>query len=165
MTFNGLFSFLLCIIEPDFKVGLTATQSPQFTGDPTELLCEVTNQLNMQDGRLSVAWSYASALDTSQTATTIASIDHLGVLEPGDLYREQLGSGIIAVTRSGLNTFRLQLLHTKDKDMGSYFCSVAAWTRGRQGEWNKAKELKSVPVEIKWSSKSKHKFLFFLFST
>ncbi|XP_026768353.3 prostaglandin F2 receptor negative regulator [Pangasianodon hypophthalmus] len=142
-------------LEPDFKVGLTAPRIPQFTDDPTELLCEVTNLLNIQDGRLSVTWSYANVPeDTSRPITTIASIDHHGVLVPGDLYRQRLGNGNIAVTRSGLSTFRLQLLHTQDKDMGFYSCSVAAWTRGHQGEWNKAKELKSIPVEVQWSSKT-----------
>lgn len=140
-------------------MALTASQSPQFTDDPTELLCEVTDLQNMQDGRLSVTWSYTSVLEDT-SPTTIASIDHHGVLVPGDLYQQQLGNGNIAVTRSGLSTFRLQMLHTRDKDMGSYSCSVAAWTCGRQGEWNKAKELKSIPVKVMWSSKSKHTFLF-----
>lgn len=155
---NGLFS-LPCVTEPDFKVGLTAAQSPQFTDDPTELLCEVTNLVNMQDGRLGVTWSYSNKLEeTSQTMTTIASIDQHGVLVPGDLYQQQLSNGNIAVTRRGLGTFRLQLLHTQDKDMGLYSCSVAAWTRGHQGQWSKAKELKSTPVKVQWSSKSKYKF-------
>lgn len=159
-----LFFSFLCITEPAFKVGLSAVQIPQFTDDPTELVCEVTNLLNMQDSRLSVTWSCANMPEAiSQTVTTIASIDHRGVLEPGDLYRQQLDNGNIAVTRSGLSTFRLQLLHTQNKEMGNYTCSVAAWTRGRQREWSKAKELKSIPVSVQWSSKSKHKFPFPLF--
>ncbi|KAF7709346.1 prostaglandin F2 receptor negative regulator-like [Silurus meridionalis] len=142
-------------LEPDFKVGLTASKIPQFTDDPTELLCEVTDLLNMQDGRLAVTWSYANMPeDTSQTVTTIASSDYQGVLVPGDLYQQRLVNGLIAVTRSSLSTFSLQLLHIQDKDKGFYSCSVAAWTRGHQGDWNKAKELKSIPVEVQWSSKT-----------
>lgn len=155
---NVLFS-LLCITEPDFKVGLTAPKIPEFTDDPTELLCVVTNLVNMPDGGLGVTWSYANMPeDASKDITTIASIDQLGVLVPGVTYQQQLGNGNIAVTRSGLTTFKLQLLQTQDKDMGLYYCSVAAWTRGRQGEWNKAKEIKSNSVKVQWSSKSKHKF-------
>ncbi|KAF4087252.1 hypothetical protein AMELA_G00093750 [Ameiurus melas] len=142
-------------LEPDFKVGLTGSQLPQFTDDPTVLLCEVTDLLNLQGGRLGVTWSYSKTQDnTSQTITTIASIDHQGILVPGDLYQQQLGNGNIAVTRSDLSTFRLQLLHTQDKDMGFYSCSVAAWTRSHQEEWNKATELKSKPVGVQWSSKT-----------
>ncbi|XP_060785552.1 prostaglandin F2 receptor negative regulator-like isoform X2 [Neoarius graeffei] len=142
-------------LEPEFKVGLTAVQIPQFTDDPTELVCEVTDLLNMQDSRLSVTWSYTNMPEAiSQTVNTIASIDHRGVLKPGDLYRQQLDSGNFAMTRSGLSTFRLQVLHTQNKDMGNYTCSVAAWTRGHQGEWSKAKELKSIPVSVQWSSKT-----------
>lgn len=138
-------------------MGLTGRQLPQFTDDPTVLLCEVTDLLNLQGGRLGVTWSYSKMQDNaSQTITTIASIDHQGILVPGDLYQQQLGNGNIAVTRSDLSTFRLQLLHTQDKDMGFYSCSVAAWTRGHQEKWNKAKELKSKPVGVQWSSKSKH---------
>lgn len=155
---NSLFS-LLCISDPDFKVTLTAVQSPQFTDDPTELLCEVTNLLNMQDSRLGVTWFYTKNLeDASQTTITISSIDQSGVLVPGDLYQKQLSNGKIAVTRIGLNTFRLQLLHMQDKDKGLYSCSVAAWTHGQQGQWSKSKELKSVPVNVQWSSKSKYAF-------
>lgn len=142
-------------------MNLTAVQSPQFTDDPTELLCEVTNLLNMQDGRLGVTWSYTkNSEDASQAATTIASIDQYGVLVPGDLYQKQLSNGKIAVTRSGLSAFRLQLLHTQDNDMGLYSCSVTAWTQGHQGQWSKSKELKSVPVKVQWSSKSEYKFSF-----
>ncbi|KAK3568756.1 hypothetical protein QTP86_016276 [Hemibagrus guttatus] len=146
---------LVTQLEPDFKVGLRAPKIPQFTDDPTELLCEVTNLLNMPDGSLGVTWSYATLPeDASRSVTTIASLDHLGVLVPGEMYRQQLSDGNIAVTRSDLNTFKLQLPHTQDKDMGLYSCSVAAWTRGHRGEWNKAKEIKSNPVEVRWSSKT-----------
>lgn len=156
---------LLCITEPDFKVGLRAPKIPQFTDDPTELLCEVSNLLNMPDGSLGVNWSYAILPeDASGSVTTIASIDHLGVMVPGEMYRQQLSDGNIAVTRTDPSTFKLQLLRTQDKDMGLYSCSVAAWTRGRQGKWNKAKEVKSKPVEVRWSFKSKHTFFFFFFS-
>ncbi|KAF5902016.1 prostaglandin F2 receptor negative regulator-like, partial [Clarias magur] len=141
-------------LEPDFQLGLTAPQIPQFTNDPTELLCEVTNLLNMQDGRLSVTWYYAGMQAGTSQPITIASLDHLGVLVAGDLYQQLLASGNIAVTRSGLSKFGLRLLHTRDKDMGNYSCSVAAWTRGRQGDWNKAKELKSATVTVQWSSKT-----------
>ncbi|KAK2850225.1 hypothetical protein Q7C36_009008 [Tachysurus vachellii] len=146
---------LVTQLEPDFKVGLTAPKIPEFTDDPTELLCVVTNLVNMPDGSLGVTWSYANMPeDASKDITTIATIDQLGVLVPGVTYQQQLGNGNIAVTRSGLTTFKLQLLQTQDKDMGLYYCSVAAWTRGRQGEWNKAKEIKSNSVKIQWSSKT-----------
>ncbi|XP_062861901.1 prostaglandin F2 receptor negative regulator-like [Trichomycterus rosablanca] len=143
-------------LEPEFKVSLTAPVTPQFTADPTELLCEATDLLNLQDGRLGVTWSYTKNTpgDASQSATIIASLNERGVLVPGGVYQQRLEKGDIAVSRSGPDTFKIRLLHTQDEDMGFYTCIIAAWTHGRQDQWNKAKEVASTPVAVQWTTKT-----------
>lgn len=146
---------LIAQLEPEFKISLTAPLIPQFTADPTELLCEASELLNLQDGSLGVNWFYTKNTpgDVSESATSIVSLNEQGVLLPGAVYQQRLSKGEISVTHSAPNTFKLRLLHTEDVDMGQYSCSIAAWTRGRQGVWNKAKELKSTPVSVHWTAK------------
>ncbi|XP_066497439.1 prostaglandin F2 receptor negative regulator [Hoplias malabaricus] len=143
-------------LDPEFKVTLKTAVTPQFTSDPTELLCQVSDLHNLQDGRLTVSWNYImnTAVDTSSSKSTVASINEHGVLVPGEKYQQRLDSGDIVLTRSEQNTFKLRILHTRDSDMGSYTCVVSAWTRNRQTAWDKAKEIPSAPVTIQWTSKT-----------
>ncbi|KAI4898104.1 hypothetical protein NFI96_015368, partial [Prochilodus magdalenae] len=140
---------------PEFKVTLTAPLVPQFTSDPTELLCQVTDLLNLRDGRLSVSWTYATNTpgDVSSSISTIASINEHGVLVPGQTYQQRLDRGDIALTRGEQDTFRLRMLRTRDEDMGLYSCSVSAWIRSHQAGWKKVKEIKSTPVTVQWTPK------------
>ncbi|KAL6484789.1 hypothetical protein MHYP_G00068340 [Metynnis hypsauchen] len=145
---------LVTQMDPEFKVNLTASLTPQFTSDPTEMVCQVTNLLNLRDGRLSVSWTYAMNTPRDSSISTIASINEHGVLVPGDKYQQRLDRGDIAVTRSEQNAFRLWVLRTQDEDMGFYSCIVTAWTPSRQAGWNKAKEIKSDPVTVQWKPKT-----------
>ncbi|XP_022536112.2 prostaglandin F2 receptor negative regulator [Astyanax mexicanus] len=145
---------LVTQLDVDFKVTLTAPLTPQFTSDPTELLCQVTDLLNLRDGRLSVDWTYSANKpgDVSSSESAIASVNENGVLVPGQKYKQRLDRGDIAVTRGEQNTFKLRVLNTRDQDMGLYSCSVSAWTRNRQGGWDKVKETKSTQVTVQWMS-------------
>ncbi|XP_072542110.1 prostaglandin F2 receptor negative regulator [Salminus brasiliensis] len=147
---------LVTQLDVEFKVNLTASLTPQFTSDPTELLCQVTDLLNLQDGRLSVTWTYTTNTpgDVSTSISSIASVNEHGVLVPEQKYQQRLDRGGIAVTRGEQNTFRLRMIHTRDEDMGLYSCSVSAWTRNRQGGWDQAKEIKSTPVAVHWTPKT-----------
>ncbi|XP_017566290.2 prostaglandin F2 receptor negative regulator [Pygocentrus nattereri] len=145
---------LVTRLDPEFKVTLTASLTPQFTSDPTEMVCQVTNLLNLRDGQLSVSWTYAMNTPGDSSISTIASINEHGVLVPGEKYRQQLDRGDIAVTRSEQNAFRLRMLRTRDEDMGFYSCIVTAWTPSRQAGWDKAKEIKSDPVTVQWKPKT-----------
>ncbi|XP_076858030.1 prostaglandin F2 receptor negative regulator [Brachyhypopomus gauderio] len=147
---------LVTRLEPKLKVNLTAPESPKFTDDPTELLCLVTDLQNLQDGRLSINWTYAKTGpgDTPLSSDSIATLDERGVLVPGDAYRQRLERGDITVVTSDPHSFRLRLLHTRDQDMGFYSCSVAAWTRNPQGGWEKAREVQSSPVTVQWTAKT-----------
>ncbi|XP_051564885.1 prostaglandin F2 receptor negative regulator-like [Myxocyprinus asiaticus] len=141
--------------EPQFKVTLEAPLTPQFTSDPTELRCQVTDLLNLQDGRLGVSWSYSTNTpgDVSQKKSPIASLNEDGALMTGSEYQQRLERGDIAVSRREPNIFILRVLQTRDADMGSYFCTVTAWTPARQGGWEKAKDVQSTPVIVQWSPK------------
>lgn len=143
-------------------MSFTTPVTPQVTSDPTELLCEATDILNLQDGRLGATWSYTKNTpgDASQSAAVIASLNERGVLVPGDVYKQRLDKGEVAVSRSGPNTFKMRLLQTQDEDMGFYSCAIVAWTPGRQDQWNKVKEVASTPVAVSWTIKSKNQILF-----
>ncbi|KAG5283832.1 hypothetical protein AALO_G00046630 [Alosa alosa] len=155
MTSNPV-QVLVAQLEPEFKVTLSAAVSPQFTYDPTELLCAVTDIQHLRDGRLGVTWLYSNALpgDTSATTETIGTLNELGVLVAGTTYQQRLESGDIALSRGEPNVFRLRLLRTRTQDMGEYSCSVSAWTPSRQGGWEQAKEISSTPIKVQWSPKT-----------
>lgn len=151
--------------EPQFKVTLEAPLTPQFTSDPTELRCQVTNLLHLQNGHLGVTWSYSNtAKDATPNEVTIASLNQHGALITGSQYKDRLERGDIAVTRRDPNIFILRVLQTKDTDMGSYLCTVTAWTSGRQGDWEKAKDIKSTSVVVQWSPKGKQMSLCSVFT-
>ncbi|XP_056124410.1 prostaglandin F2 receptor negative regulator [Rhinichthys klamathensis goyatoka] len=136
-----------------FKVTLTASENPQATGEPAELLCQVLDLLHLQDGRLAVTWSYSTNTpgDVSQKKLMIASLNEQGALIPGNDYEKRLFSGDIAVSRRESNVFVLRMLQTRDADMGSYSCAVNAWMPTRPAGWEKAKEVESTPVSVQWT--------------
>uniref|UniRef100_A0A4W4GYH6 Ig-like domain-containing protein n=1 Tax=Electrophorus electricus TaxID=8005 RepID=A0A4W4GYH6_ELEEL len=130
--------------------------SPRFTGDPTELLCNVTDIRNVPDGRLSVTWTYGERRPEGVVSgpMTVATVDELGVLLPGDSYRQRLETGAVTAGRSGPATFRLFVLRSRDQDMGRYSCKVAAWTRSLRGGWDKSPERQSLPVTVEWTAQT-----------
>ncbi|XP_067299175.1 prostaglandin F2 receptor negative regulator [Pseudorasbora parva] len=141
--------------ELQFKVTLTASLSPQSTGEPTELLCQVLDLLHLQDGRLAVSWSFSTNTpgDVSQKTLAIAHLNEQGALIPEKEYQQRLDSGDIAVTRKQSNVFVLRMLQTREGDKGSYSCAVTALMPIRQGEWSKVKEVQSTPVTVQWAPK------------
>ncbi|XP_065149155.1 prostaglandin F2 receptor negative regulator [Paramisgurnus dabryanus] len=146
---------LVTHLEPKLKVTLETSLTPQFTNDPTELRCKVTELLNLQDGRLGVTWSYSANIpgDVSQKKVTIASLNEDGALITGSQYQQRLESGDIAISRRDPNIFILRMLQTRDVDMGSYMCSVTVWNPSRQGGWEKGIDVQSTPVIVQWSPK------------
>lgn len=148
--------FFFFFTEPQFKVTLEAPLTPQFTSDPTELRCKVTDLLYLQDGRLGVTWSFSDKTEgASQNALVIASLNEHGALITGSQYTERLERGDIAVTRRDPNIFILRMLQTRDTDMGYYLCTITAWTSSRQGAWEKAKNVQSTAAIVQWSPKGK----------
>ncbi|XP_062302585.1 prostaglandin F2 receptor negative regulator [Osmerus eperlanus] len=148
-------------IEPNFSVTSDLVLTPQAAGDPTELACHVTNITHLPAaGRLGVAWEYSplpappgDRPATAQTTQLIGSLDAQGNLQTGELYRGRVESGVISLTRVKPDTFMLRFLQTQDGDMGAYTCSVSAWTPARQGGMERAAELRTPSVTVRWESK------------
>ncbi|XP_063070011.1 prostaglandin F2 receptor negative regulator-like [Engraulis encrasicolus] len=148
---------LVTQLEPEFTVSLSAATAPQFTYDPTELHCAVSDILNLRDdARLGVTWTYQDDTpgDVSSGLETIATLNEQGTLVPGSAYEKRLKSGDIALSRGESNVFKMRLVRTRTQDMGAYSCSVVAWSPSRQGGWEKAKETPSAQVPIRWSPKT-----------
>ncbi|XP_062390759.1 prostaglandin F2 receptor negative regulator-like [Sardina pilchardus] len=153
---SGPVQVLVTQLEPEFTVTLSAAVAPQFTDDPTELLCEVTDVQHLRDGRLGVTWLHSDAPsgDASAATETVATLNEHGVLVAGAAYQKRLESGDIALSRGDPDVFRLRLLRTRTQDMGEYSCAVSAWTPSRQGGWEQAREISSAPVKVQWSPKT-----------
>ncbi|KAG9349693.1 hypothetical protein JZ751_028141, partial [Albula glossodonta] len=146
---------LVAVIEPELRVTIQDIVTPQSSGDPTELECQVTDVLHLQDGRLGVSWHYtdASPADQPINMRPIAMVDEQGNLQPGDEYQERMEKGLVILSRVKPHTFKLRLLHTQDTDMGQYYCTVSAWTQGRDGAWAKNKEVQSDHLRVSWIPK------------
>ncbi|KAI1899722.1 hypothetical protein AGOR_G00064690 [Albula goreensis] len=147
---------LVAVIEPELRVTIQDVVTPQSSGDPTELECQVTDVLHLQDGRLGVSWHYtdASPADQPISMRPIATVDEQGNLQPGDEYQERMEKGLVILSRVKPHTFKLRLLHTQDTDMGQYYCMVSAWTQGRDGAWAKNKEVQSDHLRVSWIPKN-----------
>ncbi|CAG06668.1 unnamed protein product [Tetraodon nigroviridis] len=90
---------------------------------------------------------------TGSESQTIGSLDGQGNLLPGSLYSDRLKSGVISLTRTQPNTFKLQFLHTQEVDMGLYTCSVSVWSVNNQGNLVKVSEQQSSPLTVRWAPK------------
>ncbi|KAJ8332285.1 hypothetical protein SKAU_G00427110, partial [Synaphobranchus kaupii] len=148
---------LVTMKEPDFKVMLLDGVTPQFSGDPTELECRVTGVSGLGAGRLGVSWLYAAATPgdviSAGSGSVVASLDGRGNLRAGDGYGERVGNGLLVLSRSEPDVFRLRLLRTQDSDMGAYSCAVTAWSPAQNGGWEKGKEVHSEPLNVFWTPK------------
>ncbi|KAI1885157.1 hypothetical protein AGOR_G00217300 [Albula goreensis] len=149
---------MVTVKEPVFRVTLLDGVTPQFSGDPTELECRVTDVSQLGNGRLGVSWLYAEAtpgdVAASGSARVIASLDAQGNIQPGEGYQERVGTGLLVLSRLKPDSFRLRLLHTMDSDMGAYSCAISAWTPTRQGGWESSKKVHSEPLNVFWTRKS-----------
>uniref|UniRef100_A0AAY4C4C4 Ig-like domain-containing protein n=1 Tax=Denticeps clupeoides TaxID=299321 RepID=A0AAY4C4C4_9TELE len=142
--------------DPEYQVALRSVVTPQFTGDPTELLCQVNSVLHMQASRLGVTWLYTetTAVNQIRSPVTVGSLNERGSLLPGQDYKTRLEAGDIALIRSEPDSFTLRLLHARNTDMGSYVCNVTAWTQNRNGAWDRTKDVSSSPVTVQWTLKT-----------
>lgn len=148
-------TFLLFLSDPALTVTLKSPIMAQYLGDPTELLCHVSNISHFLGSRLSVCWSYSAASsDGGQVGTdVIASINENGAVIPSDKYRDRVDSGLILVTRIEPATFKLRLLRTTNADVGEYVCSVTTWTHTRHGIWKYTSEHQAHAIQVSLASK------------
>lgn len=132
----------------------------QHIGDPTELVCQVSNISHFSDKRLSVCWSYSAASSGGGQVGTevIGSMNEKGSIIPSDKYRDRIDSGLILVTRLEPATFKLRLLHTTNADVGEYVCSVTTWRLTRHGTWKYTAE-HQAHAQVSLASKGEGIFL------
>uniref|UniRef100_A0A3B4EC77 Ig-like domain-containing protein n=1 Tax=Pygocentrus nattereri TaxID=42514 RepID=A0A3B4EC77_PYGNA len=138
-----------------FTVALDSPVVAQYLGEPTELVCKVTNISLFRWERLGVSWFYSVASPSNDQRTTdiIASLNENGALVPSEKYRSRIASGHIVVTQMEPATFKLHLLHTANTDAGEYACSVMTWAPTRHGNWKKSSEHRSHALTVRLASK------------
>ncbi|XP_017542137.1 prostaglandin F2 receptor negative regulator isoform X1 [Pygocentrus nattereri] len=141
--------------DPAFTVALDSPVVAQYLGEPTELVCKVTNISLFRWERLGVSWFYSVASPSNDQRTTdiIASLNENGALVPSEKYRSRIASGHIVVTQMEPATFKLHLLHTANTDAGEYACSVMTWAPTRHGNWKKSSEHRSHALTVRLASK------------
>ncbi|KAF4075014.1 hypothetical protein AMELA_G00229780 [Ameiurus melas] len=141
--------------DPAFTVTLTSPVIAQYLGDPTELLCQVSNISHFWGERLSVSWFYSAASSGGGQGgnDVIASLNEKGAVIPSDKYRDRVDSGLILVTRIEPATFKLRLLRTTNADVGEYVCRVTTWTLTRHGIWKYTSEHHAPALKVSLASK------------
>ncbi|KAL4609195.1 prostaglandin F2 receptor negative regulator-like [Arapaima gigas] len=139
------------VTEANFTVTLRYLVTPQFSGDPLELACQVTGDPRLDDGRLGVTWLRADSSDPN--AHPVASLDKQGELVVRDAYHPRVEEGLITVSRVKPLTFRLRFLRMQESDRGRFQCAVSAWTRLRDGGWVRRQEVPSNNVTVHWEYK------------
>uniref|UniRef100_H2S7L8 Ig-like domain-containing protein n=1 Tax=Takifugu rubripes TaxID=31033 RepID=H2S7L8_TAKRU len=141
--------------EPNFTLNLESIISPQGTSERMELACRVTNITHLPPGgRIGVNWEHTALPGGDpQNAHAIGSLDDQGNLLPGSIYSDRLKSGVVSLTRTQPDTFKLQFIHTQEVDMGLYACSVSAWTVNNRGNFVKISEQQSSPLTVQWAIK------------
>lgn len=152
---------LLFLSDPTFTVTFKSPVIAQYVGDPTELVCQVSNISQFWGKRLSVCWFYSFASSDGGHVGTdiIASLNENGAIIPSDKYRDRIDSGLILVTRIEPATFKLRLLHTTNADVGEYVCSVATWTLNRLGIWKHTSEQQTHGLKVSLASKGERIFI------
>ncbi|XP_034533479.1 prostaglandin F2 receptor negative regulator [Notolabrus celidotus] len=144
-------------IKPSLSLTLDPVLTPQMTADPSELACHVTNITHLPPGgRLAVTWEHASlpgGTDGPPTSQPIGSLDAYGNLIPVLPYSDRMKSGELSLSRVQPNTFTLRVLHTQEKDMGQYVCTVSAWTLDSQGDMMQSSEFRSSALTVRWDAK------------
>ncbi|XP_023691409.2 prostaglandin F2 receptor negative regulator isoform X1 [Paramormyrops kingsleyae] len=140
---------------PEFKVNLSGAVIPQSTGDPMELDCHVTDVSHLGDGRLAVTWQRGGGApgDLPASSQLIGGLDHHGDLSPGDAYQQLVKEGQLVLSKVKPDTFKLRFLQMSAAGMGLYSCTISAWTRLRDGSWQKAGEVHSGGITISWASR------------
>ncbi|XP_041127541.1 immunoglobulin superfamily member 3-like [Polyodon spathula] len=93
-------------------------------GDSLHFDCKVTGS----QGHLSVTWRLSQSHD-------IITLNQIGVLEPGNSYRERIRSGDIRVNRVSRELFTLDITNSLASDQGTYMCVVTEWTVEANDKW------------------------------
>ncbi|KAF7689702.1 prostaglandin F2 receptor negative regulator [Silurus meridionalis] len=141
--------------DPAFTVSLNSQVIAHYLGEPTELVCQVSNISQVWGKRLSVSWFYSSASSNASEIVTgvIASMNENGAIISSDKYKDRIASGLILVTRIEPATFRLRLLRTTNADAGEYVCSVTTWTFNRHGIRKYTSEYRATALKVSLDSK------------
>lgn len=142
---------------------LKAPVLAQYLGDPTELVCQVSNISNWGN-RLSVCWFYSTLTSDGGQGDmqVIASLNENGAVIPNANYRDRIDLGLILVTRIEPATFKLRLLRTTNADVGEYVCSVTTWTLTRHGVWKYTSEHQANALKVSLDSKGERIFIILL---
>lgn len=132
----------------------------RYLGDPTELVCQVSNISHFWGKRLSVCWFYSpESSGGGQVGTeVIASLNENGAIIPNEEYKDRIDSGLILLTRTEPATFKLRLLRTTNANVGEYVCSVTTWTLTRHGVWKYTSEHQANALKVSLASKGEEIF-------
>lgn len=145
--------------DPDYEVFLNASKTPKFSDDPTELECRITNVQDTEaDIRFSVSWYYRQHLlsDDVVVEKLLATMDADWTLLLGDRSRERTQNGEIIFSKKAVDTFSLWIQWTSENDRGDYFCVISAWSRHRNNNWVKIKDVTSASVPILWATQGRN---------
>uniref|UniRef100_A0A8C6VZN1 Prostaglandin F2 receptor inhibitor b n=1 Tax=Nothobranchius furzeri TaxID=105023 RepID=A0A8C6VZN1_NOTFU len=130
---------------------VVSTQKPSRASEPTELVCNVTDITRLPPGgRLAVSWEHVGNDGPHQ----IGYLDGNGNVFPGKDYDDKLKKGLMSLSRSQPNTFKLRFLSTQISDMGQYACVVSSWSVSSQGDLVKTSEYRSSPLTVEWDTKT-----------
>nr|XP_015219902.1 PREDICTED: prostaglandin F2 receptor negative regulator [Lepisosteus oculatus] len=142
--------------EPSYSVILKPVLSAAFSDEPTELECTVTDVERASGVHMTVAWYFEQVLpsDAPSDTSMIALVDENWDLQAGDKYEDRVKAGLIVLSKVKPDTFKLQILSTRDTDRGRYFCTVTAWSRTAQGGWTKRKAVESGRVPVTWTQEN-----------
>ncbi|XP_018104518.1 prostaglandin F2 receptor negative regulator [Xenopus laevis] len=139
---------LLNLTVPELEVSLNATLIPQFSEEPTELVCHMTGS----DGaRLSVSWYYTpSPQNRAPQPLLLGTLDQDWMVHVGDHYKERLESGGVILSRKSPQTFVLRIQWTSNGDRGQYHCVGTVWHQQQNESWTPSREVASNPLSISW---------------
>ncbi|MBN3311574.1 FPRP regulator, partial [Atractosteus spatula] len=142
--------------EPSYSVILKPVLSAAFSDEPTELECTVTDVERASGVHMTVAWYFEQVLpsDAPSDTSMIALVDENWDLQAGDKYEDRVKAGLIVLNKVKPDTFKLQILSTRDTDRGRYFCTVTAWSRMGEGGWTKRKAVESGRVRVTWTQEN-----------
>nr|XP_033799199.1 prostaglandin F2 receptor negative regulator [Geotrypetes seraphini] len=141
--------------KPEYQVFLNGTKIPNFSEDPTELECKITEVERTKDTRFTVSWYHRVRMpgDSSVTSELIASMDQDWALQVEEKNRERVQNGEMIFSKLDMMTFTLRIQWTAEMDRGLYFCVISAWSRQRNDSWVKSNEVESRPVTVFWAVK------------
>ncbi|KAE8620897.1 hypothetical protein XENTR_v10004610 [Xenopus tropicalis] len=133
---------------PELEVSLNATLTPQFSEEPTELVCHMSGS----DGaRLSVSWYHSPSPESrASPPVLVGSLGQDWSVSVGERYTERLESGGLILSRRGPQAFVLRIQWTSNGDRGQYRCVGTVWEQQRNESWAPSREVASPPISISW---------------